>query len=382
MPRICICAPTIGAPSETFIRRHVNDLECGAAVVGLVRHPEPVWQPAGPMLALCDPAPKPEPLWLKVGWRLGLPMTCVVQGRWERVEAFLEEHGVEVLFLEYLNRFTFLVEPAVEAGYRVIVHGHGYDFSRLLKNEQVRRSYECYNRYRIPMVVPSRHGARNLEAAGLHPELIYVIPYGVEVQDVAKNASRCSEIRIMAAGRMTGKKAPLLLLESCRRAMEGNQNIVLDYVGDGELMIAAIDFLHIHGLQDRVRLHGALPAERVQDLLKNADLFIQHSRTDPISGDEEGLPVAILEAMSHGLPVISTCHAGIPEAVLHGQTGLLIEEGDIPGMHKAILELATDPERRIGMGEQGRLRIKQNFTWTAEKAKLLELLFPTGKADS
>ena len=60
--------------------------------------------------------------------------------------------------------------------------------------------------------------------------------------------------------------------------------------------------------------------------MKKAHIFLQHSVTCPITGDEEGVPVAILEAMASGLPVVSTFHAGIPEAVVDGKTGFLVSE--------------------------------------------------------
>ena len=62
--------------------------------------------------------------------------------------------------------------------------------------------------------------------------------------------------------------------------------------------------------------------------MEAADVLIQHSVVDPATGDEEGLPVAILEGMGCGLPVVATRHAGIPESVVEGETGMLVDEGD------------------------------------------------------
>jgi glycosyltransferase involved in cell wall biosynthesis len=108
--------------------------------------------------------------------------------------------------------------------------------------------------------------------------------------------------------------------------------------------------------------------------MRESDCFIQHSITDEESGDEEGLPVAILEAMPAALPVISTRHAGIPDAVSHGVTGLLVEEGDILGMAGQIHDLGQDFLRRVAMGNAGWARARERFTWDQEKQRLQTLL--------
>src|SRR5690606_2027114 len=94
----------------------------------------------------------------------------------------------------------------------------------------------------------------------------------------------------------------------------------------------------------------------------------------PGTGDEEGLPVAILEAMASGLPVVSTRHAGIPEAVIEGTTGYLVDEGDTAGMAAHVVRLARDAELRRRMGHAGWQRALQSFSWPRERARLLELL--------
>ena len=87
------------------------------------------------------------------------------------------------------------------------------------------------------------------------------------------------------------------------------------------------------------------------EMMQQADIFMHHAVVDPVTGDEEGLPVAILEAMQHRLPVISTQHAGIPDAVVNAVTGYLVEEGDTLGMSERICELANDRNLRERFGD-------------------------------
>ena len=84
--------------------------------------------------------------------------------------------------------------------------------------------------------------------------------------------------------------------------------------------------------------------------------------------------MAILEAMAEGLPVISTRHAGIPEAVLDGETGCLVEEGDSIGMAERIIHLVRNPGLRFRLGRTGWQRAKVHFSWEKERSQLLKVL--------
>jgi glycosyltransferase involved in cell wall biosynthesis len=209
---------------------------------------------------------------------------------------------------------------------------------------------------------------------GVPEEKVHIIPCCVNIPEKLPVRTPSDIVHCLAVGRMVGKKAPLKLLESFRLAMQSNSNLHLDYVGTGPLFKKAQEYVKEHGLQNQVTLHGGQPHQVVLDMLQSSDLFLQHSVVDPESGDEEGMPVIILEAMGYGLPVISTNHAGIPEAVLNGLTGYIVEEGDVEGMAQRILELAADGQKRLTMGENGRRNAQDNFTWQIEKARLLEVM--------
>ena len=98
------------------------------------------------------------------------------------------------------------------------------------------------------------------------------------------------------------------------------------------------------GLEQRVELRGSRSHVEVVKLIRAASIFIQHS-VIASSEDREGTPVAVLEAGAAAVPVVATRHEGIAEVVVHGETGLLVEEGDVDGMSEAIAELLLNPER-------------------------------------
>jgi glycosyltransferase involved in cell wall biosynthesis len=289
------------------------------------------------------------------------------------VRRFLERHSVSVILGEYLHVTHGWLPLARELGIPVVAHAHGYDVSRLLKDGSWRAKYLDYN-HTAAVVTMSHYSRQRLVDVGLREDRICVVPYGIDVpaQPFARSAGE--RIRCLAVGRLVPKKAPLLTLQAFGEAVREEPRLTLDLVGDGPLMPAVREATGRLGLRDNVRLHGALPNERTQQLFGLSDIFLQHSIVDPDSGDEEGLPVAILEAMAWALPVVSTFHAGIPEAVCHGRSGLLVPEGDVEAMAGAIVELACSPRARGAMGRKGWEMAKTRFSWEREREALYEVL--------
>jgi glycosyltransferase involved in cell wall biosynthesis len=223
------------------------------------------------------------------------------------------------------------------------------------------------------IVTPSQYSARRLYEIGIRPDLITVIPYGITMPEPPAKAEPRDGTRLVAVGRLVEKKAPITTLAAFARARQAMPALTLDIVGDGPLMPKARKFVATNSLTKAVTLHGALPNPQTLSILAEADIFVQHSVTDR-SGDEEGLPVAILEAMARGLPVVATRHAGIPEAVVDGTTGLLVDEGDSHAMAQAILDLAASRGMRGSFGAAAAARARDRYTWERERGDLLRLL--------
>jgi glycosyltransferase involved in cell wall biosynthesis len=107
--------------------------------------------------------------------------------------------------------------------------------------------------------------------------------------------------------------------------------------------------------------------------LQESNVFIQHSVLTP-SGDSEGTPVAILEASACGLAICSTRHAGIPDAVVEGKTGLLVDEHDVEGMASALKDFAIDLEKTRLMGAAARAHMEEHYNVVKLSAKIKGLL--------
>ena len=108
--------------------------------------------------------------------------------------------------------------------------------------------------------------------------------------------------------------------------------------------------------------------------LLDSDVFIHPSITD-LKGNKEGIPGAIVEAMSMGLPVISTYHAGIPEIIKHLQTGFLVNENDIDALANAIVTLAEQPDLRKNLSQNAKEYAISQLDISIKEKELEELYF-------
>jgi glycosyltransferase involved in cell wall biosynthesis len=193
----------------------------------------------------------------------------------------------------------------------------------------------------------------------VHPNT-HVIHSGVDIDLFTPGKDKDPNL-ILAIGRFTEKKAPDKTILAFSRVVSSYPEVRLEMVGDGPLFSKCKDLVDTLGINDSIVFHGVKDHGFVLRLMQKASFFVQHSVTSQ-SGDAEGLPVAIQEAMSCGLAVVSTRHAGIPEAVIEEETGLLVDEHDIDGMSQAIERLIIDHNLREKMGRAGRERAVEKFS--------------------
>ena len=372
---LAIITRHVGETSETFIRKHIEQVLPGATVVIAQSYAESNgtgWSVTSPALVLdCHEPGLPQRVLSYTARLLG----GLANDRDVTVTRFLRRHGVEVVLTEYLNAGVSWLPLAKRLGLRFFAHAHGYDLSRLFREQEWRQRYRQLEAA-DGIITVNRIQRDRLISLGIPAHKIHMIPSGVDVPvEPPQRFSKSRDVvRCVSVGRMVAKKAPIFTLEAFRKASEVYPQLRLDYIGSGTLLPAARQFVQAFGLSDRVTLHGATSHEVVKHLMGQADIYLQHSITDPETGDEEGLPVAIQEAMATGLPVVSTNHAGIPEAVEDEGTGYLVDEGDTAGMAGKLVVLAQDPDLRRKMGLAGWRRAEEYFSWGKSRRDLLRIL--------
>jgi colanic acid/amylovoran biosynthesis glycosyltransferase len=170
-----------------------------------------------------------------------------------------------------------------------------------------------------------------------------------------------SSRQILAVGRFVEKKSPHSTIMAFYQVLEKHPDSKLVFAGDGPLLEVCKDLVKILKIEDSVDFVGVISQDEQRRLLQESSIFMQHSKIAP-NGDSEGTPVAIVEASSAGLPIVSTKHARIIDVVQNGQTGFLVEEEDIDGMSEKIIELLNDSILLEKMGRAGKRYVNSNFT--------------------
>ena len=201
---------------------------------------------------------------------------------------------------------------------------------------------------------------RIVEAMGCPADKIVLNHYGTADHFFAVQPDYNSKA-FLSIGRFVEKKAPELTIKAFHEVNREYPESKLYMVGSGERLEDCIKLVQSLGLTNHVQFCGVLNSEGIAELMRKAAIFVQHSVT-AANGDSEGTPVAILEAAAAGFPVVSTRHAGIPDVILDGETGLLCEEHDLDTMVQNMKKMLADQEMAIKMGERSRSRIATYFT--------------------
>jgi colanic acid/amylovoran biosynthesis glycosyltransferase len=374
-PILCIATHSCQAITETFIADHIRSLapkatlllcqdssgteELGFPVLTPICH----WQPPRTFRERVVNA-------VRHRWRTYINPGLDTKDR-RSLLAFFRTHQVAAVLAEYGPMGCLLRRACREAGVPLFVHFHGYDASMLLRDWHQRRHYRALFRDAAGIIAPSRSLSEKLTGLGCPAGKLHVSPYGIDAKRFTP--TRRVPQQLVAVGRLVEKKAPHLTIQAFARIADRFPEARLDIVGDGPLADECRALICDLGLCERVQLRGAQSSGYVAQLLRGGALFVQHSITAQ-NGDTEGLPVAILEAMASALPVVSTRHSGIPEAVEEGVTGLLVNERDIKAMASAISDLLENPNRAAAMGVAGRKRVLAHFTQEQARDRLRAIM--------
>ncbi|MFV0260110.1 MAG: glycosyltransferase family 4 protein [Acidimicrobiales bacterium] len=181
---------------------------------------------------------------------------------------------------------------------------------------------------------------------------IHVVRCGIDLDAFTYRDPRPLPARpvIMLVGRLSAEKGVEVLLDALARLTAAGRDLELRIVGDGPDRPGLEKRVSELGLGDRVDFLGELPPAEVSERLADADVFCLPSFA-------EGLPVAIMEAMARGVPVVATSIAGIPELVVDGVTGALSPAGSVDGLVVALQRLLTDDRTRLGLARRARDRV-------------------------
>jgi glycosyltransferase involved in cell wall biosynthesis len=224
------------------------------------------------------------------------------------------------------------------------------------------------------MVAMSTKCKEYLIELGARPETVFLSAYVVDVKQFRPNLTQLERNErksragieqlvgrdvIIFVGQFIKRKGIEELLQAFRQIAEERPDTVLLMVGEGPLRGRIEEFAVEHGLRNQIVLPGYVQQQRLLAFYSAADVFV-------LPSTYESFGAVIIEAMSCGLPIITTETVGAtPDAVKHGFNGLVVPPGDADALHAAILDLLVDEKKRLRMAEAS-LEIMAH--WTIERS--------------
>ncbi len=354
-------------PSETFIFTSMRSLTRYAPRVFAIARRAPDKHPWDDVTALKS---------LRGGWweswLYRLSMWSPRYFRWARSVRLIHAH------MGYTG--VYGLWPAKKYGIPLVTSFYGHDVTIGTSRDRFNPDYWHYALLRRRLfrrgdrfLVLSAHMRDAMIAQGCPAEKLRVVPLGVnlarfdvrrpDMRPVTRNER---SFRVLMVGREVEKKGFDDGLRACARAREAGLDLRVTILGTDHPRKAALQAL---GASLGLDVAWPDPKSPVPDAMAAADVLLVPSRTSA-SGEQEGTPTVICEGSAARLPIVATRHAGIPEQVVPGETGLLADERDVEGLAAHLVTLARDPAMREAFGIAGRAYMQANYSLEAHTAKL------------
>jgi glycosyltransferase involved in cell wall biosynthesis len=279
---------------------------------------------------------------------------------------------------------VYAMSLAVKLGIPFIVTFHGFDITMSRKSLWLSKSPTIYQfllhenelKKKCSVFLADSGFIRHKLIENRYPEEKIIQHYiGVDTQKFIPVNNKGNDRYILSVGRHVAKKGIDTLLRAFARIASKHPDVMLFQIGTGDMTDSLQSLSNILGIGERVRFLGAQPHASVRPLMQCAEIFCLPSQTAD-DGDSEALGIVFNEASSCGIPVVATWHGGIPEAVIDGETGLLVPEKDDGDLADKLDNLLSDRELGRKMGRRGREYVCEIFDVHKQTAKL-EAIYDT-----
>lgn len=197
-----------------------------------------------------------------------------------------------------------------------------------------------------------------------------VAPAGEAERTGTRLGLKADQRVILSAGRLERRKGQDVLIRCMPRILAGAPDAVLVIAGSGPMSNELLELARTHGVTDRVILTGHVSDAELSALYDLCVVFAMPNRELP-DGDTEGFGTVFLEASAHGKPVVGGQAGGVSDAILDGQTGILVDGGKTDEVAAAILKLLGDPALARRLGESGRQRVLRELSPATAAGRVL-----------
>jgi glycosyltransferase involved in cell wall biosynthesis len=297
---------------------------------------------------------------------LGLMYRCFVSSRVARI---LLQEGCKHLHVHFAHIPTDIAMYASKLSatpFSFTAHANDlFERGWLLEKKVMRSTFT---------VTISEYNRQFLIGKGAQGDKIHVIRCGVDIKEfgIYKDRTANPTPKIGVLGRLVEKKGIDDLIDACSLLKEQNVKFELDIAGDGPLKSQLHAQVIDKKLSEQVNFKGAVSHEQVSHWLHSLDIFVLPCKKDR-SGDIDGIPVVLMEAMLAGVPVVSCLISGIPELVENGLSGLLVKPENPPQIAEAISKILSDKILYGDLRKNAIVKVQSEFELTKNVAQLHSL---------
>ena len=252
---------------------------------------------------------------------------------------------------------------------------HGADISRRHIIDEHKQDYRNLFQQSELMLPISHLWQNKLIEMGCPPEKIHVTRMGIEPEkfNFQPRDAFHTPLRIVSVARLTEKKGLDVAVKASAILKQRGGQFQYTIIGNGDQDQMMRDFIAREEMDDCVTMPGFKPQEEIRQALNEADIFLLPSKT-AADGDMEGIPVALMEAMAVGLPVVSTFHSGIPELIENNVSGWLVKEDDAEALAETLLKLSEGAVDVAPVVAAARHKVETEFNQHIAYRELAQIL--------
>jgi len=285
-------------------------------------------------------------------------------------EKIIARQAPDIIHAHFGGMAFRLARSAQKLGIPLVTYLYGHDIPKIRRRKGRRIIFEQAALF----LVLSRGMGSEIERLGCPAHKIRVLDVGIDPDEfpMRRRQPDPALFRVLSVARLVEKKGIRYLIEAIALLKDRYARLRGRIIGDGPLRADLEDRIRQLGLGGRVEITGYMPYAALADEYRQAHCFVLPSLTGR-HGERDELSMVTKQALSSGLPVITTDHAGIAETFTGGVHGMLVPEGDAPALADALARLIDNPSLAAGFAVNGRKLVEEFFDVRKTVARMEEI---------
>lgn len=290
------------------------------------------------------------------------------------ISPFLDKKSYDIIHCHFgtIGNLGVLLKELGAIEGKVVTTFHGFDMSIYIRKHGCDVYETLFDKGALFLPI-SKNWSEKLVKMGFDEQKIVVHRMGIDINkfQFVKREKR-SSIQLLTIARFVEKKGIEYGIRAVAWVLKKQPNIEYKIAGDGPLRSHLEHLIEELGVRSNVKLLGWQSQDEIRRLMQESDIIIAPSVAST-EGDQEGIPVTLMEALATGLPVIATKHSGIPELVQEGKSGFLVPERDVDALIEKLEYLIEHSEIWQEMGSAGRRYVEENYDIRKLNDRLVEI---------